>query len=97
MNNGTIVSFYTSGSVYGEEISKFECAMRPIVGEIWYIPMGRYPFEDNGEIKNDSIDFATVKILEVRVIPYPLGRPSSPSIMAVCEIMEKSNPYKWSL
>lgn len=95
MRNGTVISFHTAGSRYLEEISKFWCAARPIAGEIWYIPLGDYPFDDSGEIKRDETNFVTVKILEVRVVPYPLGRPNSPSTMVLCEIIDESSPYQW--
>lgn len=95
MNKHTVISFYTSGGSYLEAISTFSCAMRPIAGEVWYIPLGEYPFDDNGELKNENVKFATVRILEVRIVPYPLGRPDSPSTMVLCKVIDDSSPYEW--
>ncbi len=83
MNNCTVITFHTKGGSYLEAISTFFCAKHPIAGEIWYIPLGEYPFDDSGEIKNGETEFVTVKILEVRIVPYPLGRPDSPVIMVL--------------
>lgn len=95
MNKHTVISFYTSGGSYPEAISTFSCAMRPIVGEFWYIPLGKYPFDNSGEIKNGETEFITVKILDVRIVPYPLGRPNSPSTMVLCKVIDNSSPYEW--
>jgi hypothetical protein len=94
MRNGTVISFHTAGGSYLDEISKFWCATRPVVGEIWYIPLGEYPFQDN-ELKERFEEFVSVKILEVRVVPYPLGRPGEPATMVLCEIIDNSSPYEW--
>lgn len=96
MRNGTVISFYTAGTRYGDEISQIWCATRPVVGEIWYIPLGKYPFHNSGELKEGHEEFVTIKILEVRVVPYPLGRPHTPSTMVLCEIIDNdSSPYTW--
>ena len=84
----------------GEEISAFPCNTRPVAGETWYIPLGHYPFNDDGRLKDERCKSATVRIKNVMVTLYSGEMPKATMTIVGCEIIkitESFLPGSWQM
>ena len=73
--------------------AKVVSSIRPIVGEVWHVPVDEYPYQASGELKDEDIIFAMVEIVKVFVESdgYYGATPMQPGFIVLCKIVFKGD------